>query len=229
MPNTTSAIIVAAGSGTRFGADKLRLRLGRHSILTLSINLFRQPYINEIIVICDQHKLTHTAQLLPRSLQQDRKIRFILGGQERWQSSLKGIQAATGDIVAIHDAARPLADPALIHQAIQAASKTGAALLAMPAVDSIKLVNDQHQNYDAIDRRQIYLAQTPQVFQKSLILQAYEAALAQNYQQMTDESELVTRFLKHPVAVIPSTSRNLKITFPPDLAIAKIMASTQLK
>lgn len=222
---TVSAIIVAAGNGQRFGQDKLLLKIDQHTVLEKSIRAFNINIIDEIIVVCNQDKIVTYEQLIKQQLPKLNKIKFILGGRERWESSYLGVKAAKGEYVAIHDAARPLITTDLITQSLEAAFKYEAALVAAPATDSIKLVDEEHNNYDSLNRQTIWLAQTPQVFAKDLILKAYKLAFISKYQNMTDESELITKFLKLSVKIVPSTNHNLKITFPLDWEIAKLLAS----
>lgn len=219
----TTAIIVAAGSGVRFGQDKMLIELNGKTILVRSVSAFLLPFIDEIIIVCQAKKLPIYKDILRQSDIEDSRIKFVPGGNERWQSSLKGIQAATGKLVAIHDGARPLIKAELIKKSFLAAARAGAALVAAPATDSIKLVDEELNNFDAIDRQKIWLAQTPQTFKKDLILAAYAAAQKSGYQKMTDESELVTKFLQKKVAVVKSDSTNLKITYPFDLQVAEIL------
>ena len=220
----TTAVIVAAGSGTRFGQDKLLMNLNGKEVFVWSVGAFLLDFIDEVIIVCQAEKRPIYQNVLRQRGLEDRRINFVDGGEQRWQSSLKGIQAATGDLVAIHDGARPLVKADLIAQSLSAAAQAGAALVAAPATDSIKLVNDNLENFSAIDRQTIWLAQTPQTFRKDLILAAYDLAQKSNYQQMTDESELITKFLKKPVQIIKSDNTNLKITYPFDLQVAEILA-----
>jgi 2-C-methyl-D-erythritol 4-phosphate cytidylyltransferase len=225
---TISAVVVAAGGGTRFGRDKLFLLLKGQTVLERSVSLFLRPEVTEVIVVCNSKTITKCKKLLKNKFPHEQRLKFILGGKERWESSLAGIKTALGEVVAIHDAARPLTEEKLVTEVLKQGAKHGAALLAMPATDSVKLVNDSGDNLRSLARAEIFLAQTPQVFGRELILQAYNLALKKKYQQMTDESELITRFLKKKVKVVTSTGRNLKITFPLDLALARVLIKTPL-
>jgi len=218
---TNSAIIVAAGVGQRYGANKLLETIADVPVLIHSVRAFCLPQVQEIIVVAHESNLQLYQDLL-HQYQPDPRIRLIPGGSERWQSSLTGIQAATGDIVAIHDAARPLITSKQITASLTTAAHTGACLVAAPATDSIKIVH-AGVNTESLDRSTIYLAQTPQTFRRALILEAYARTEAAHFQQMTDESELITRFMGQTVTIIPSTNRNLKITYPGDLAVARAL------
>ncbi len=219
-----SVVITAAGNGTRFGTDKLLMEINGKKILEKSIEAFLLPIVDEIVVVANATKLSLYEKLLKEKFPQEKRIRIIDGqGKERWQSSLAGIKASKGEIVAIHDGARPLIKKKTIVESFKVAEKTGAALVAARATDSIKIVDQKKDNYDAANREQIWQAQTPQVFKRKLILQAYDRALEANYQKMTDESELVTKFLQKKVRVVENDHKNLKVTFPFDLEIARLI------
>jgi 2-C-methyl-D-erythritol 4-phosphate cytidylyltransferase len=218
-----SAVVVAAGNGTRFGRDKLFLRLGKQSVLERSVGIFLRPEVMEVIVVCNQKTKAKSENLIRQKFPEEKRLKFILGGKERWESSLKGLKKARGEVVAIHDAARPLVDEKLVKEVLKQGGESGAAILAMPATDSVKLVDKEGDNFGALARTEIFLAQTPQVFRRELILKAYDLALKSEYQQMTDESELMTRFLKKKVKVVVGTRKNLKITFPLDLELARVL------
>lgn len=223
-----SSVIVAGGSSKRFAENKLLADLMGKTVLERSVRALTREFVDETIVVCPAAKRAEYERLLKTTLPDEmkKKLVFITGGAERWESSLNGIKVATGEIVAIHDAARPLVTAEIVKQNFLVAWEKGAAVTAAPAVDSIKLVDENGFNYEAIERNKIWLAQTPQTFRRELILQAYEKALAANYEKMTDESELITKFLNLKAAVIPATAENLKITFPRDLKIACLSLET---
>ncbi len=151
------------------------------------------------------------------------KVRkIVIGGATRQQSVFAALKALDINVpfVAIHDAVRPLLHPGLLVEVLRRGMNTGAAILAMPARDSIKEVNCGKIER-TLDRSSIWLAQTPQVFERELILQAYEQASRDQY-FATDDSELVER-LGHPVYVVASNFANYKITTQEDLEIAKCL------
>ena len=221
MTKVLSAVLVAAGVGERYGGNKLLDTIADTPVIIHSIRAFLLPEITEIIVVSHSQWRQQYQKLIDEFCP-DSRIKIIEGGAQRWQSSLLGIRTASGELVAIHDAARPLISAEHIRQSYNLAAAHGAALVAAPATDSIKVVHDQ-QNTAAIDRNTIYLAQTPQTFQRELILRAFTRAREAGFDKMTDESELVTRFLERPVAIVTGNNRNLKITYPQDLLVARAL------
>jgi 2-C-methyl-D-erythritol 4-phosphate cytidylyltransferase len=155
-------------------------------------------------------------------------VRVVEGGAARQDSvwnALRAILAAGAPaeaLIAVHDAVRPFIDPETIARALAAAERHGAAIVALPAVDTIKQVErvgpDANRITATLQRERIVLAQTPQVFRLDLLRQAYEKAQADGF-YATDEAALVEHF-GHDVFVVPGSPRNWKITTPADLPLA---------
>ncbi len=147
-------------------------------------------------------------------------VQIADGGAERFESianALKLLQPEA-DFVAIHDAVRPCVTEALIDAVFAQAVKTGAALLAVPVSDTLKRVNAQHQVQATQDRQGLWLAQTPQVFRRDWLEEAY-AQRKQVTGQITDDAQLVEA-LGHPVHVVAGAGTNIKITTKADLTLA---------
>src|SRR5262249_51408882 len=145
---------------------------------------------------------------------------LIEGGAERSESVLKALEAAGAwhpQLVAVHDAVRPFVTPEQISAVIAKARETGAAILALPAKDTLKEV-EQGLIQRTIDRRRVYLAQTPQAFHYELLLRANREARAAGLPaaMLTDDSLLVER-MGLPVSIVEGTSQNVKITTQEDL------------
>jgi 2-C-methyl-D-erythritol 4-phosphate cytidylyltransferase len=123
--------------------------------------------------------------------------------------------------VAVHDGARPLVTPGLISRGLEAARETGAAIAAMPATDTVKTVDGEGLITGTLDRSNLWLAQTPQIFRTSLLLDAYEAlARDGNHHEATDCARMV-ELSGHPVRVFEGERTNIKITTPIDLLVAE--------
>ena len=225
-------IIPAAGLGTRMAASsttrrapKQFLSLGGQPILVLALRAFLQvESIERIFVAVRKSEIERVqAQLREHRLQQ--KISVVEGGDTRQESvrnALRLLPADDDDIVLVHDAVRPLIDPATIERTIEAVERHHAAIVALPAVDTIKQVErtaDGAIITSTIPRERIVLAQTPQGFRCGIFRRAVQAADADGFAG-TDEASLVER-LGIEVAVVPGSPRNFKITQPGDLALAE--------
>jgi 2-C-methyl-D-erythritol 4-phosphate cytidylyltransferase len=220
------AIIPAAGSGRRFGGQipKQFVEIAGAPIIVHTLRRFDQCIeIGAMIVALRQDEIESFGQALP-AYGLNKPVRLVGGGLERSDSILNALEAAKEfqpEIVAVHDAVRPFVTPAQISEVILRAREIGAAILALPATDTIKEVEDGLIRR-TIDRHRIWRAQTPQAFRYELLLRANAAARAANLPSATatDDSLLVER-LGVPVAVIEGSPSNIKITSPEDIALAE--------
>jgi 2-C-methyl-D-erythritol 4-phosphate cytidylyltransferase len=172
------------------------------------------PDIVEIILIAPADRAAQVC--LPENCQ------VLPGGSQRQDSVWAGLQAATQPWVAVHDGARPLISPEMIHRVIASAVQTGAAALAKPITETLKRATADQVVLPGtltIDRTQLWSMETPQVFSRSLLLEAYEFVRAGNH-LVTDEVSAV-QILGRPVQLVASPTPNLKITYPSDLALAE--------
>ena len=146
-------------------------------------------------------------------------ITLAEGGATRAESVRNGLEKLADDIdvVAIHDAARPCIAPAWIDKVFAAGSRTGAAILAIPVVGTLKRVGPGNVITETVDRTGLWEAQTPQVFSRELLVKAFAA---QRDSEATDEASLIER-IGHPVTVVPGSPINLKITCREDLKLAE--------
>ena len=151
-------------------------------------------------------------------------VRLLLGGASRQETVALALGQAppATKIVVVHDAVRPFVDPDMIRQVVEAARKVGAAILGIPSVDTVKQVERQ-TILGTLPRERIVLAQTPQAFRFEILKEAFERALADGYEG-TDESSLVER-LGHTVEVLMGSDRNIKITKPSDLPLARLFTA----
>jgi 2-C-methyl-D-erythritol 4-phosphate cytidylyltransferase len=220
------ALIVAAGRGVRFGADRPKqfALLGNKSLLAHSIEIFeRMPEFDQIWLVVPAGFAADLDRYVDVAAYSKIAGR-VEGGARRQDSVAAGLARlpAETEIVAIHDAVRPFAAPEAIAEAVERARQMGAAILAAPAVDTPKLCNKKGIII-SLDREEVWLAQTPQVFQFDLIRRAYERVLADRV-EVTDDAAAVER-LGHPVDVVRSPRPNPKITTPEDLRLAEWLLS----
>jgi 2-C-methyl-D-erythritol 4-phosphate cytidylyltransferase len=157
------------------------------------------------------------------------RVRLVTGGAERTDSVRAALDSVVGDDslqwVAIHDAARPLVDEEDLRAVFDAASKSGAAILATPMAGTVKRDLGDGRRCETVDRRNLWIALTPQVFRLGLLNQAYQK---HNGRPATDDAQLVER-LGHDVALVRGSADNLKITFPEDLLVAEAILARQTR
>ncbi len=225
------AIIAAAGQGTRMGGytAKQFLELAGVPVIIHTLKRFEQcGAIHEIVVTLPEPDVA-SFQTLAGTYGLRKLARVVAGGATRAASVAQGLQAvsaATTEIIAVHDGVRPFVTPDEISQTIAAAQTTGAAILAAPATDTIKEIeNDVVQR--TLARRNLRHALTPQCFKYELLRRAYEQLNEVNAAEVTDDSFLVER-LGIPVRVVEGSARNIKITRPEDLAFAEILLKQML-
>jgi 2-C-methyl-D-erythritol 4-phosphate cytidylyltransferase len=220
------AIIPAAGSGSRFGGQipKQFIEIAGAPIIVHTLNRFDEcEEIGAIIVALRREEIDRfELSLLDHKIR--KPVRPVVGGAERSDSILNALEAAKEfqpEIAVVHDAVRPFVTPERISAVIARAREIGAAILALPATDTIKEVEDGMIRR-TLDRRRIWRAQTPQAFRYDLLMRANEEARAASLPSAmaTDDSFLVER-LGAPVAIVEGMANNIKITTLEDLALAE--------
>ncbi|HZL78512.1 MAG TPA: 2-C-methyl-D-erythritol 4-phosphate cytidylyltransferase [Candidatus Limnocylindrales bacterium] len=215
----TSAIIVAAGKGTRMGAnmDKLWLEVAGRPVLAHTWQKFNDaPCIHEIILVVRDGMQAHFTELAGK-FQFQKTFRLVIGGAERQDSVWNGLAALSPEteIVAIQDAARPCATAELIAATVAAARETGAAVAAQPVTDTIKETADGKIISRTVDRSKLWSVQTPQTFRVGVIRRAISAAREKNL-VFTDDTA-ACELIGQPVRLVPSATPNPKVTVPADL------------
>jgi 2-C-methyl-D-erythritol 4-phosphate cytidylyltransferase len=213
-----SGIILAAGRSERFGEDKIFAELQGLPVLLHSVRAFLAAEVVEEIVVVARPGTEFRVAMLLQDL--DFPIRVVTGGQRRRDSSLAGVEAACGEFVLIHDAARPLVSPELIKRVLDSAETHGAAVPVLPMVDTLRYVENGFLKPEVLPRAGLVAMQTPQGFRRDLLLPALEEC---DEDLPDDAAALLSRGI--PVAVVPGDRRNLKLTYPEDLALAQLFLS----
>ncbi|MCL6506791.1 MAG: 2-C-methyl-D-erythritol 4-phosphate cytidylyltransferase [Bryobacteraceae bacterium] len=231
-----AAILPAAGLGTRMGrrrsADlatsrKQFMLLDGSPILLHTIRKFlRCPSVTEIVVALRREDMAWVQQLLDRE-PLSKPVRLVEGGASRQESVENALNQLDPDVdlVAVHDAVRPFIDPSIVERVIQEATQTGAAIVGIVPVDTVKQVR-QNKVRATIPRDRLVLAQTPQVFRYDLIQEAFRKAREDGFVG-TDESSLVERLDQVEVSVVPGSDRNIKITKPSDMELARLFLAEE--
>ena len=219
MTNKTgfsSAVIVAGGSGKRMGRPKQMLPLGGKPVLVRTVEAFQKAGVPEIIVVTPPENRPELNRHFSGLIYAD-------PGSTRLESVQNGFLKVSpqAQTVAVHDGARPLVNPAAIAACLQEAAQYGAAVLAVPVKDTVKVCQNSTVE-KTLDRSALWAAQTPQCYQRGVLAEALEKFGAEK--DATDESQLVEK-LGVRVRVVPSDYKNNKITTPEDLIFAEALVN----
>jgi 2-C-methyl-D-erythritol 4-phosphate cytidylyltransferase len=217
-----SAVIVAGGSGQRFGADRPKqyLDLAGEPVLSRAVRVFvEHAHIGAVVVVLPAQDAANPPDWLARL-----GVEIVAGGAERGDSVWNGLcrTPERADVVVIHDGARPLVAPALVDRVLAGVGPASGAIVALPVADTLKRVDGARQILATEPREGLWQAQTPQAFPRSLLLDVHERARRLGLRG-TDDASLLEHF-GHPVRVVEGSPYNLKVTRPADLALAEALA-----
>ena len=230
----STVILLGAGKGTRMGSGvrKQYMELDGMPLLAYSLKTFTEcPFLTDIVMIIpegeEEYVRRHIIDAVPGA---EEKIRALVpGGSERYGSVYNGIRAIDWPCgyVFIHDGARPFIDRASLERLYEAVRKEGAVIAGMPSKDTVRITDADGYSDTTPDRSRVWIIQTPQVFEKQLITDAYEGmmrALPELERQgvkITDDGQAVEQILGKKVRMVEASYRNIKITTPEDLLTAK--------
>ena len=215
-------VILAAGDSERMrGINKIFYKVRNKPLIFYTISIFENhPKINKIVLVTKKTDRKKFFDLIKRY--EFKKVsRIIEGGKIRQDSAFNGLKAAeklgakSGDLVLVHNGANPLVSQNEITNVIRAAKKYKAALVGQAARDTIKEVTKERFVIRTIDRKKIFLAQTPQVIEYELAKRAFEKAHREKFYG-TDDVSLVERLGVKP-KIVQAGSKNIKVTYPEDL------------
>ncbi len=213
-----AAIIVAAGSSRRIGFDKLLAPIAGQALIAHTIDAFeRAQSVTEIIIVTREDRRRELEAITGPM----KKVRGIVAGGEHRQDSVRaGLEhlSQEANYVAVHDGARPLITPAEIERTFEAARTHGAAVLAEPISDTMKRAGDDLTVTESLDRHRVYAMQTPQIFERTILEQAYRR-ICEKGMHVTDEASAVER-AGRKVMLVPGDDFNFKVTYERDLCLA---------
>jgi 2-C-methyl-D-erythritol 4-phosphate cytidylyltransferase len=223
--SSVTAIIVAAGKGTRMGAnvDKLFLEVAGRPIVAHTWSAFdSSPDIDDLVLVV-RAGMESEFDKLASSFAFRKPFRYVMGGAERQNSVWNGLQALAPavDLVAIQDGARPCTTHELIRETIAAARHVGAAVAAQKVTDTIKEAGEGQFIARNVDRTKLWSVQTPQVFQAPIIRRALEAAFARGL-FLTDDTA-ACELIGHPVQLVAARTPNPKATARSDLPFIEML------
>jgi len=224
------AILLAGGSGQRFGADRPKqfVRIGERTVLEHSLAAFEQsPHIDAILIVSHPQHLNEVSELLPSS-QHPKLLAVVAGGAERQDSTLNALRALTQITdspleqirILIHDAVRPAVSQSIIARGCTALHTHQAANLVVPVTDTLLEVNDNGTTAAMPSRARFRRVQTPQGFHAATLQHAYDVALTDPNFQATDDCGVVFRYLPEvEIALVEGEQRNIKLTYPEELHV----------
>jgi 2-C-methyl-D-erythritol 4-phosphate cytidylyltransferase len=232
-----SVILPAAGLGTRMGkvspeksgvSRKQFMLLENSPILIHSIRKFDAcPSVSEIVVALRPEDMDWVREMIDGE-KLSKPVRLVVGGDSRQRSVENAIASLDPgvDLVAVHDAVRPFVDIETIEAVIHEAAETGAAIAGIVPVDTVKRIH-KNKVRATLPREHLILAQTPQVFRYPLLRQAFDKASEDGF-IATDESSLVERLEEVEVSVVQGSDRNIKITKPADMDLARLFLADEM-
>ena len=222
---SAGAVIVAAGASTRMGdaGDKTLADVGGEPLIARTVEVFeRCDAVTAIALVVSERNRDAIAGLRGEKGWQ-KTMPPLIGGARRQDSVRAGLDAlpAECDWVLVHDGARPFVTSRMIEEGLAAAAATGAAIAVVPAFDTVKRVGEGGRVVETLDRSELAMVQTPQVFRRSVL----ERAHAEITDDVTDDAAMVER-IDIEVRTFDGTRTNMKITTPEDLALAEAMVSS---
>ena len=212
--------ILAAGSSSRAGVDKVSLELGGQPVLLWSLAAAEASgAYAAIVVVAPADRVSAIAGLVGS------RARVVAGGATRTASSWAGLDALRGnDVVAIHDAARPFASASLFAQVVAVATEYGSAVPGLAIAETVRRADRAGHAVEEVDRNGLWTAQTPQAFQRAVLERARQAAGERSF---TDDAAAVIA-LNEDVRLVPGERRNMKLTSTEDVAYARELADKGL-
>ena len=217
-----ACVVPSAGKGRRLNSklDKPFVALNGKPLLYHTLKALEKTDLIDYIVLAVSGDKLERCRRIVKKYKLKKICAIVQGGKRRFDSVKNALrEVKDADYVLIHDAARPFIERDLIKKLLNAARVSGGAISAIPASETIKTVNKSSFIKDTPSREYLWRAQTPQVFRKGLIVEAYRKAKAKS---ATDDSMLLEK-LGHKVKIVRGSHRNIKITTPEDLELAKVL------
>lgn len=229
FPNRVIAVIPAAGSGVRMGLGKAKqfIDLCGRPVLAVTLSHFQKcNLVDGIVVVISRDDVDYCLREIVDRYELGKVSKVIAGGKRRQDSVRKGVEAITDCCrwVLIHDGVRPLVTDGLLQRVIKAAENFRAVITGLPVKETVKEIDSQGRVLGSIDRRRLWLIQTPQIFRWEDINLAHQQALKHGWEEAADDSFLIEK-MGIPVKIIEGEEDNIKVTTPQDLEIARFLIS----
>ena len=216
----TTAIILAAGMGTRMGSriPKQFLELDGYPVLYYSLKTFEDSFIDEIIIVSRKEDIEYIQNNIVKEYGFLKVVKITEGGEQRADSVYNGLKCVDNcNYVFIHDGARPFVDSKILERVYEEVKKYKACVVGMPVKDTIKICDDNNFSVITPDRNRLWQIQTPQVFEYKLIKEAYDKLQEKSDVIVTDDASVVELFCEDKVKLVQGSYNNIKLTTPIDL------------
>ena len=221
-----SAILLAAGSGSRMKSDKAKqfIEINQKPLLYYSLRVFDASVVDEIVLVTRGQDIDYVRKEIVEKYGFHKVKRIVAGGKERYESVSRGLKACDkrNRIIMIHDAARPCVTNRMILDSISEVKRSKACTVAMPAKDTIKIVDENGFATDTPDRNTLYIIQTPQTFDRKLLEEAHERLKLSGDRDITDDTMIVERYMNVPSKMVEGSYENIKVTTPEDIRVAEL-------
>ena len=227
MAEKISASVLAAGSGSRMNSKikKQYMLLKGKPVLWYSLFQFEKSDVDEIILVTSEEDVEFCKKEIVDKYHFSKITEIVSGGKERYNSVYNGLSKVTGEIVLIHDGARPLINQDIINNCIEETRKSGACVAGVPVKDTIKIIGQDKIVENTPDRNTLWITQTPQAFQSNLVRNAYNKLINGKISNITDDAMVVEQFTDHKVRFVWGSYTNIKITTPEDIDMAELFLS----
>ena len=225
--NKITAIVLAAGSGSRMKSKtkKQFMEIKGKPVIWYSLFEFEKSRVDEIILVTGKEDIDYCKKEIVEKYNLKKIKNVVAGGSERYESVYNGLKEVTGNIVLIHDGARPLINNEIIERSIEGTIKSDACVVGVPVKDTIKRANKEGYIIDTPNRSELWITQTPQSFKTDLVKMAYkkmkeELEKGNTTLNITDDAMVVEEFTTNQVRFVQGDYKNIKVTTPEDIDIA---------
>lgn len=218
-----SAIVLAAGSGSRMQSSKKKqfMEIKGKPLVWYSLFAFEKYGVDEIILVTGSEDIDFCKKEIVEKYNFTKVKDIVAGGKERYESVYNGLKHISGDIVLIHDGARPVLTNEIIERGINGAIKDNACVVGVPVKDTIKIVNENNEVVDTPNRNTLWITQTPQCFKATMIKEAYQKVMALNAENITDDAMVMEQFGHAKVKFVEGDYKNIKVTTPEDISVVE--------
>lgn len=234
--NKITAIVLAAGSGSRMKSKtkKQFMEIKGKPVIWYSLFEFEKSRVDEIILVTGKEDIDYCKKEIVEKYNLKKIKNVVAGGSKRYESVYNGLKEVTGNIVLIHDGARPLINNEIIERSIEGTIKSDACVVGVPVKDTIKRADKEGYIIDTPNRSELWITQTPQSFKTDLVKMAYkkmkeELEKGNTTLNITDDAMVVEEFTTNQVRFVQGDYKNIKVTTPEDIDIAELFIELDAK